>query len=88
MKSDKISLHSGNTIYSLNNIIAFYNEGTRCTDEGRTVHITYLNFSVGFKTDSHNFLPDKSTKYELDKLRVQCIENWLSSQAQRTVISH
>lgn len=72
----------------MNNIIYFYKEGTRCTDEGRTVDITYLNFSMGFNTDSHNFLLDKAKKYELDKWTVQCVENCLSNQAQRTVISH
>lgn len=38
-----------------------------------------LNFSMGFNTDSHNFLLNKSTKYELDKWTVQCVENWLSN---------
>jgi len=36
-------------------------------DEGRRVDVTYLNFSKGFDTVSHNFLTDKSTKYGLDK---------------------
>ena len=57
-------------------------------DEGRTVDVTYLNFSKGFDTDSLNFLIDKSTKYGLDKWTVQWIENWPNNWAQGVVISH
>lgn len=72
----------------MNNLTAFYDEVTVFMDEGRTVDVTFLNFSKVFDTVSHNFLMDKSTKYGPDKWTVQWIENWLTNWAQRVTIAH
>ena len=65
----------------LTNLMDFYNEITSSVDEGRAVHVFYLDFSKAFDTVSHNILIDKFMEYGLHKWTVKWIENWLNCQA-------
>ncbi|GAB0206201.1 mitochondrial enolase superfamily member 1 [Grus japonensis] len=71
----------------LTNLIAFYDGMTGWVDEGRAVHVVYLDFSKAFDTVSHNILIGKLRKCGLDEWTVRRIENWLNGRAQRVVIS-
>ncbi|KAK4816624.1 hypothetical protein QYF61_019323 [Mycteria americana] len=62
----------------LTNLRNFYGEMTGLVDEGTTGDIAYLDFRKAFNSISHKVLREKLIKW---------IENWLSSQTQRVVIS-
>lgn len=59
---------------------------TGWVNEGRAVHVVYLDFSRAFETGSHNILTGKLGKCGLDEWMVRWIENWLMGRAQRAVI--
>ncbi|GAB0209470.1 probable global transcription activator SNF2L2 [Grus japonensis] len=61
----------------ITNLIAFYDEMTGLMDEGKAVHVVYLDFIKAFDTVSHNSLIDKLMKWT-----VRRIENWLNCWAQ------
>lgn len=44
-------------------------------DQGRAVHVIYLDFSKAFNTVSHNILVDNLKKYDLDKWAGKLVEN-------------
>ncbi|PKU49487.1 rna-directed dna polymerase from mobile element jockey-like [Limosa lapponica baueri] len=71
----------------LTNLIAFCDRMTGWLDEDRAVDVVYLEFSKAFDTVSHNVLIGKLRNCGLDERTVRWIENWLSSRAQRVVIS-
>ncbi|GAB0207394.1 mitochondrial enolase superfamily member 1 [Grus japonensis] len=60
---------------------------TSWVDEGRALHVVYLDFSKAFDTISHNILISKLRKCGLDEWTVRWVENWLNGRAQRVVIS-
>lgn len=44
-------------------------------DQGKALHIVYLDFSKAFNTVSGNILIDNLKKYDLDKWIVKLVEN-------------
>ncbi|PKU33787.1 rna-directed dna polymerase from mobile element jockey- hypothetical protein [Limosa lapponica baueri] len=46
----------------ITNLIAFYDEMTGLMDEGKAVHVVYLDFIKAFDAVSHNILIDKLMK--------------------------
>jgi len=55
--------------------------------ERRAVDVVYLDFSEAFDTVSHKILTEKLMKCGPDEQTVRWVENWLSGQAQRIVIT-
>jgi len=51
----------------LTNLVAFCDEAAGFADEGRVVHVVYLDFGKAFNIVSHNIHIDKLMKYRLDK---------------------
>ncbi|KAJ7396814.1 RNA-directed DNA polymerase from mobile element jockey-like protein [Pitangus sulphuratus] len=51
----------------LTNLIFFYDQVTRLTDEGKAVDLVYPDFSKDFDTVSHNILLEKLAAHGLDK---------------------
>jgi len=51
------------------------------------VDVIYLDFCKGFDTVSHNILIMKLRKFGIDEWTVRWVENRLTGQAQRVVIS-
>ena len=49
--------------------------------------VIYLNFSEAFATVFHDILITKLRKYGIDEWTLRWVENWLTGQAQRAVIS-
>ncbi|CAM5114447.1 unnamed protein product [Eretmochelys imbricata] len=56
-------------------------------DEGKAVHMLFLDFSKAFDTVSHSILASRLKKYGLDEWTIRWIESWLDCQAQRVVIN-
>ncbi|CAM4539814.1 unnamed protein product [Lepidochelys olivacea] len=54
---------------------------------GKTVDVTYFDFSKAFDTVSHSILASKLKTYGLDKWTIRWIESWLDCQAQHVVIN-
>ncbi|KAJ7417438.1 hypothetical protein WISP_64561 [Willisornis vidua] len=71
----------------LTNLIEFYDETATWMDEGREVHIVYLDFSKAFNTVSHYILVGNLGTYGLGEWTVLWIEKWLNGRSQRVVIS-
>ena len=47
------------------NLISFYNKVTRLVDEGKAVHVVYLDFSKALDTDSLSILLEKLAAHGL-----------------------
>uniref|UniRef100_A0A8B9E1L1 Reverse transcriptase domain-containing protein n=1 Tax=Anser cygnoides TaxID=8845 RepID=A0A8B9E1L1_ANSCY len=71
----------------LTNLIAFYEDITRWTDDGKAVGVVYLDFSKAFDTLSHSILAAKARKCGLDDWVVRCTVNWLKGRSQRVVVN-
>ncbi|CAM5082945.1 unnamed protein product [Eretmochelys imbricata] len=78
-------IHQGKSC--LTNLIAFYDEITGSVDEGKAVHVLFLDFSKAFDTVFHNILASKFKKYGLDEWTIRWIESWLDRRAQQVVIN-
>ena len=68
-------------------IVVFYDGITSWENGGRAVDVIYLDFHKAFDTVSHNILIMKLRKFGIDEWTVRWVENWLTGQAQRVVIS-
>ena len=71
----------------LTNLIAFYDVITGWVDGGRAENVLYLDFSKAFDTVSHHVFVTKLKKCRIDEQTVRWTENWMTSSAQRDVIS-
>jgi len=60
---------------------------TRLVDEGKTVDIIYLDFSMAFDTVSHSILLEKLAACGLDGCTLRWVKNWLNGRAQRVVVN-
>ncbi|KAK4831533.1 hypothetical protein QYF61_018135 [Mycteria americana] len=69
--------------FCLTNLISFYDKGTRLVDEGKAVHVVYLDFSKAFDTVFHSILLEKLAARGLDGRTLCWVKNWLDGQAQR-----
>ncbi|KAK4822019.1 hypothetical protein QYF61_006867, partial [Mycteria americana] len=65
----------------LTNLISFYDKVTCLVDEGKAVHVVYLDFSKAFDTVCHSILLEKLAAHGLDG------KNWLDGWAQRVVVN-
>ncbi|GAB0188523.1 mitochondrial enolase superfamily member 1 [Grus japonensis] len=70
----------------LTNLI-FYDKVTCLVDEGKAVHVVYLNFSKAFDTVSHSILLEKLAAHGLDMHTLRWVKNWLDGWAQRVVMN-
>ncbi|GAB0195776.1 hypothetical protein GRJ2_002042900 [Grus japonensis] len=71
----------------LTNLISFYDQVTRLADEGKAVHVIYLDFSKAFDTVSHSILLEKLVAHGLDRCTLHWVKNWLEGRAQRVVVN-
>ncbi|KAK4818826.1 LOW QUALITY PROTEIN: hypothetical protein QYF61_019863 [Mycteria americana] len=71
----------------LTNLVSFYDKVTRLVDEGKAVHVVYLDFSKAFDTISHSILLEKLAAHGLDGHMLHWIKNWLDGWAQRVVVN-
>ncbi|GAB0182974.1 mitochondrial enolase superfamily member 1 [Grus japonensis] len=69
-------------------LISFYDRVTCLVDEGKAVHVVYLDFSKAFDTVSHSILLEKLAAYGLDGCMLCSLDkNWLDGWAQRVVVN-
>ena len=61
----------------LTNLISFYDQVTHLVDEGKAVHVIYLDFSKAFDTVSHSILLEKLEAHALDRCTLRWVKNWL-----------
>ncbi|GAB0179510.1 mitochondrial enolase superfamily member 1 [Grus japonensis] len=71
----------------LTNLISFYDKVTCLTDEGKTVHVVYLDFSKAFDIVSHSILLEKLAAHGLDGHMLHWVKSWLDDQAQRVGVN-
>ena len=71
----------------LTNLISFYDKMTQLLDEGKAVHIVYLNFQKAFDTVPHRILIEKLAAHGLDERTVCWIKHWLAVWSQRMVVN-
>ncbi|KAM7080976.1 neuroguidin isoform 1-T3 [Ciconia maguari] len=71
----------------LTNLISFYDKVTRLVDEGKAVHVVYLDFSKDFGVVSHSILLEKLAAHGLDGCTLHWVKNWLDGWAQRVVVN-
>ncbi|GAB0180800.1 mitochondrial enolase superfamily member 1 [Grus japonensis] len=71
----------------LTNLISFYDKVTHLVDEGKAVHVVYLDFSKAFDTVSHSILLEKLAAHGLDGHMLRWLKAWLGGQAQRVVVN-
>ncbi|GAB0179517.1 mitochondrial enolase superfamily member 1 [Grus japonensis] len=71
----------------LTNLISFYDKVTCLMDEGKTVHVVYLDFSKAFDTVSHSILLEKLAAHGLDGHMLRWVKSWLDDQAQRVGVN-
>jgi len=70
----------------LTNLISFYDLVTRLVDEGKAVHVVYLDFSKAFDTVYHSILLGKLAARDLDR-SLLWVRNWLEGHAQWVVVN-
>ena len=70
----------------LTNLISFYDLVTRLVDEGKAVHVVYLDFSKAFDTVYHSILLGKLAARDLDR-SLLWVRNWLDGHAQQEVVN-
>jgi len=61
----------------LTNLISFHDKVTHLVDDGKAVHVVYLDFSKTFHTVSHSILLEKLARLGLDGCTVHWVKNWL-----------
>ncbi|GAB0203099.1 mitochondrial enolase superfamily member 1 [Grus japonensis] len=71
----------------LTNLISFYDKMTCLVDEGKAVHVVYLDFSKAFDTVFHSIHLRKMAAHGLDGHTLHWVKNWLDGQAQRVVVN-
>ncbi|GAB0180823.1 mitochondrial enolase superfamily member 1 [Grus japonensis] len=71
----------------LTNLISFYDKVTHLVDEGKAVHVVYLDFSKAFDTISPSILLEKLAAHGLDRQTLHWLKAWLDGQAQRVVVN-
>ncbi|GAB0179653.1 mitochondrial enolase superfamily member 1 [Grus japonensis] len=71
----------------LTNLISFYDKMTRLVDEGKAVHVVYLDFSKAFDAISHSILLEKLVAQGLDRYTLHWVKSWLDGLAQRVVVN-
>ncbi|KAK4818796.1 hypothetical protein QYF61_019517 [Mycteria americana] len=71
----------------LTNLISFYDKVTHLVDEGKAVHVVYLDFSKAFDAISHSILLEKLAAHGLDGHALPWVEDWLDGWAQKVVVN-
>lgn len=69
------------------NVAIFCDIITGWIDEGRAVDVVYFDFSKALDTVSHSIPKGKLRKRGTEEWTVRMVENWLSGQAPRPMIS-
>ena len=70
----------------LTNLIEFFEEVTKCVDEGRAVDVIYMDFSKAFDKVPHGRLMKKVRMCGIEGKLADWIGNWLSDRRQRVVV--
>jgi len=71
----------------LTNLISFYDQVTHLVEEGQTVDVVYLDFSMAFDTVPHSILLEKVATCGLHGCTLLHVENWLEGQDHRVVVN-
>ena len=71
----------------MTNLISFCDLVTHLVDEGKAVHVVYLDFSKAFDTLSHSILLQKLSVCGLDRYTLGWVKDWLEGQAQRVMVN-
>ncbi|GAB0180839.1 mitochondrial enolase superfamily member 1 [Grus japonensis] len=71
----------------LTNLISFYDKVTHLMDEGKAVHVVYLDFSKAFNAISHSILLQKLAAHGWDGHTLRWVKNWLDGLSQRVVVN-
>ena len=69
----------------LTNLIEFFEEVTRCVDEGSAVDVVYMDFSKAFDKVPHGRLVKKVNSHGIQGNLIKWIQNWLSCRRQRVM---
>jgi len=68
-------------------LVSFHDKVTCLVDDGKPVHVIYLNFSRAFDTVPRSILLEKLAAHGLDGCTLSWIKNWLNDRAQLVVVS-
>ncbi|KAK4819024.1 hypothetical protein QYF61_024178 [Mycteria americana] len=71
----------------LTDLISFYNQTTCLVDEGKAVHVIYLDFSKAFDAVSHSILLEKLVAHGLGGCTLRWVKICLDGRAQRVVVN-
>jgi len=69
----------------LTNFISFYDKVTHLMDEGKVVHVVFLDFSKAFDTVPHSNLLDKLSSCGMSGFTVRWVKHVLKGRAQMVV---
>ena len=72
--------------YGMTQICCFFEEITKCIDEGSPVDIIYLDFQKGFDKVSHQRLLLKLKAHGIKDGLIDWIDQWLTDRRQRVVV--
>ena len=70
----------------LTNVLCFFEEITKCVDEGSPVDVIYLDFQKAFDKVPHQRLILKLISQGMGNSVINWIEQWLTNRRQRVVV--
>jgi len=69
------------------NIVSFSDKVTQLADQGKPVHVVFLDFSRAFSTVTHSILLDKMPSIQLEKNVVLWVSNCLTGYIQKVIFN-
>ena len=69
-----------------NNLLCFFEEITKCVDDGSPVDVVYLDFQKGFDKVPHQRLLLKLKPHGIGNDVIKWIEKWLTHKRQRVIV--
>ena len=70
----------------LTNVLCFFEEITKCVDEGSPVDVTYLDFQKAFDKVPHQRIILKLKSHGMGNSIINWIELWLNDRRERVVV--